>query len=63
MEGMSHEKSEEIAIVRKEAGRFLLATNLVDDEKLTPEEIITNYKNQQSCVRIACRFGREDLDF
>jgi transposase len=63
MEGMSHEKSEEIAIIRKEAGRFILATNLVDDEKLTPEEIITNYKNQQSCVSEACRLGNEDFDF
>ncbi len=62
MEGMGHEKSEEIAIVRKEAGRFILATNLVDNEKLTPEEIITNYKNQQSCER-GFRFLKDPLFF
>jgi Lhr-like helicase len=56
--GMLPQKSEEVARIRKEAGRFILATNLVDDEKLKPEEIITNYKNQQSCVREACRRQR-----
>jgi transposase len=63
MEGVGYEKPEEIEIQKKEAGRFILATNLVDENKLEPEEIITTYKNQQSCVRVACRFGREDLDF
>jgi transposase len=62
MEGISHEKSEDIATTRKEAGRFILATNLVDDEKLTPEEIITNYKNQQSCER-GFRFLKDPLFF
>jgi transposase len=42
MEGVGHEKPEEIEIQRKEAGRFILATNLVDDEKLEPSEILTN---------------------
>jgi transposase len=45
-------------MIKKEAGRFILATNLVEDEKLKPSEIITNYKNQQSCVREACRRQR-----
>jgi transposase len=64
MEGVGYEKPEEIEIQRKEAGRFILATNLVnDDDKLKPEEIITTYKNQQSCVSEACRLGNEDLDF
>lgn len=60
--GASQEKQEEIEIQRKEAGRFILATNLVDDEKLTPEEIITNYKNQQSCER-GFRFLKDPLFF
>ena len=51
MEGEGYEKIEEIKIQIKQAGRFILATNLVDDDKLKPEEIIINYKNQQSCVR------------
>ncbi|MEH1870695.1 MAG: hypothetical protein V7K73_04515 [Nostoc sp.] len=58
IEGVEHQKPEEIERIRKEAGRFILATNLVDDDKLKPEEILTNYKNQQSCVRKACRRQR-----
>jgi transposase len=57
-----HEKLEEIEILRKSAGRFILATNLVDDEKLTPSEIITTYKNQQSCER-GFRFLKDPLFF
>jgi transposase len=63
MEGVGHEKPEEIEIQRKEAGRFILATNLVDNNKLEPEEILTNCKNQQSCVRAACRFGLRGFRF
>jgi len=63
MEGVSHEKSPEIEIRKKEAGRFILATNLVDNgEKLKPEEIITTYKNQQSCER-GFRFLKDPLFF
>lgn len=62
MEGLGHQKSGEIAIIRREAGRFILATNLVDDEKLEPEEIIINYKNQQSCER-GFRFLKDPLFF
>jgi transposase len=62
MSGVGHEKSEEIEIQRKEAGRFILATNLVDKEKLEPEEIITTYKNQQSCER-GFRFLKDPLFF
>ncbi len=62
IEGLAHQKPEEIARIRKEAGRFILATNLVDDEKLKPEEILTNYKNQQSCER-GFRFLKDPLFF
>jgi transposase len=62
MSGLGYEKTEEIEIQRKEAGRFILATNLVGDEKLEPEEIITNYKNQQSCER-GFRFLKDPLFF
>ncbi|MHC5746938.1 MAG: IS1634 family transposase [Nostoc sp.] len=62
MSAASHEKLEEIEIQRKSAGRFVLATNLVDDEKLTPSEIITTYKNQQSCER-GFRFLKDPLFF
>ncbi|BDA75050.1 hypothetical protein CAL7716_092160 [Calothrix sp. PCC 7716] len=63
MEGVGHEKLKEIEIRRREAGRFILATNIVnDDEKLKPEEIITTYKNQQSCER-GFRFLKDPLFF
>ncbi|MHC5747365.1 MAG: IS1634 family transposase [Nostoc sp.] len=62
MEGMSYEKPEEIEIRSKEAGRFILATNLVDDNKLEPSEILKNYKNQQSCER-GFRFLKDPLFF
>lgn len=62
MEGVGHEKPEEIEIQRKQAGRFILATNLVGDEKLEPSEILTNYKNQQSCER-GFRFLKDPLFF
>lgn len=60
--GVGNEKQEEVEIHRKSAGRFILATNLVDDEKLEPEEIIRNYKNQQSCER-GFRFLKDPLFF
>ena len=62
IEGEGYEKIEDIGIQRKQAGRFILATNLVDDDKLKPEEIITNYKNQQSCER-GFRFLKDPLFF
>ncbi len=62
IEGVYHQKLEEIAMIKKEAGRFILATNLVEDEKLKPSEIITTYKNQQSCER-GFRFLKNPLFF
>ncbi len=49
-------------MLKKEAGRFILATNLVENEKLEPSEIIRNYKNQQSCER-GFRFLKDPLFF
>nr|ADO19201.1 transposase [Nostoc flagelliforme str. Sunitezuoqi] len=60
--GVGDEKSSEIEIQIKSAGRFILATNLVDDEKLEPSEIIRNYKNQQSCER-GFRFLKDPIIF
>ncbi len=62
MEGESYEKIGEIEMQRKQVGRFILATNLVNDNKLQPEEIIKNYKNQQSCER-GFRFLKDPLFF
>jgi hypothetical protein len=33
---------------KKELGRFILATNIVDEQKLKPHEILKKYKNQPS---------------
>jgi len=50
--GVGQEITEEIVRRRKETGRFILATNLVDEEdKLDSAEMVTTYKNQQSCER------------
>ena len=57
---IGQEKTEEIARRRKEAGRFILATNLVDKDKLDPAEILTTYKKQQSCER-GFRFLKDPL--
>ncbi|MEO1396920.1 MAG: IS1634 family transposase [Cyanobacteria bacterium J06634_5] len=42
--------ADEAAIERakRKAGRFILATNVVDDPSVTPESILTDYKGQQA---------------
>ena len=42
--------ADEVAIERakRKAGRFILATNVVDDPNVTPETILTDYKGQQA---------------
>jgi transposase len=62
IEGVVHQKSSEIEILKKSAGKFILATNLVEDKKLEPSEILSNYKNQQSCER-GFRFLKDPLFF
>ncbi len=42
-------KTEKIESEKKKAGRFILATNVL--KNLSPSEIITAYKGQQSCER------------
>jgi transposase len=42
---------EEIERRRKEAGRFILATNIESESEITPSEILEIYKNQQGCER------------
>ena len=42
-------KSKKIKEEKKKAGRFILATNVL--ENLSPSEILTAYKGQQSCER------------
>ena len=47
---------------RNQAGRFVLATNLLDDELWPNEAILQEYKNQQSCER-GFRFLKDPLFF
>lgn len=45
------------------AGRFILATNILDENLLTSDAMISEYKAQQSCVHEVCRLGKGDLVF
>ncbi len=53
-------KSEKIESEKKKAGRFILATNVL--KNLSPSEILTAYKGQQSCER-GFRFLKDPLFF
>ncbi len=53
-------KSKQIEEEEKKAGRFILATNVLED--LTPSEILTAYKGQQSCEG-GFRFFKDPLFF
>ena len=43
-----------VKIAYLSAGRFVLATNVLDEESLSNDEMISKYKEQQSCVSEAC---------
>lgn len=49
--GQAQVNSEEIERRKKEAGRFILATNIESESEMTPAEILEIYKNQQGCER------------
>ncbi|MBE9048744.1 IS1634 family transposase [Pleurocapsales cyanobacterium LEGE 10410] len=53
-------KSDKIESEKKKAGRFILATNVL--ENLSPSDILTAYKGQQSCER-GFRFLKDPLFF
>ncbi len=44
-------KSDVVEAERRQAGRFILATNVLDNNQLNPDEMIAKYKNQQSSER------------
>ena len=46
----------------KQAGRFILATNVLEQDLLNSAEILSNYKNQQSCER-GFRFLKDPVFF
>ena len=51
-----------VALLRNQAGRFILATNLLDEQLWPNETILQEYKNQQSCER-GFRFLKAPLFF
>ena len=51
-----------IEIARKRAGRFVLATNVLDEEVLSNDEVLIEYKGQQSSER-GFRFLKDPLFF
>ena len=53
-------KSEKIESEKKKAGRFILATNVL--KNLSPSDILTAYKGQQSCER-GFKFLKDPLFF
>lgn len=53
---------EVIEIARRRAGRFILATNILDEKTLPNDEVLTEYKGQQSSER-GFRFLKDPLFF
>ncbi len=51
-----------IEIARRRAGRFILATNVLDEKNLPNDEVLTEYKGQQSSER-GFRFLKDPLFF
>lgn len=51
-----------VAAQRNQAGRFVLATNLLDDKQWSNDTVLQEYKNQQSCER-GFRFLKDPLFF
>jgi transposase len=43
------ENSEVIERKKRSTGRFILATNILEEKEITSAEILLNYKNQQGC--------------
>ena len=51
-----------IEIAQRQAGRFILATNVLDEKILPNDEVLTEYKGQQSSER-GFRFLKDPLFF
>ena len=51
-----------IELCQRRAGRFILATNILEDGVLTPDEILSKYKEQQ-CTERGFRFLKDPLFF
>lgn len=56
--GILKEDSAKIDVISKTKGRFIIATNELDENQLTSQELLQNYKGQQSVER-GFRFLKE----
>lgn len=59
-QGVIEKKAEIIKAETERAGRFIIATNVLDKENLSAEEMLDEYKAQQSCKR-GFRFIKDPL--
>ena len=58
---LKYEENKEIIELEKtKCGRFILATKIMDNKELVGEEMLCQYKNQQSCER-GFRFLKDPL--
>ena len=55
-------KEEVVALARRRAGRFVLATNVLESKNLGEEEMLCEYKGQQSTER-GFRFLKDPMFF
>jgi transposase len=53
---------EAVTLLPNQAGRFILATNLLDDRLWSNQTVLQEYKNQQSCER-GFRFLKDPIFF
>lgn len=56
------QKADKVKTQRQRAGKFILATNVLDADSLSAEQTLTEYKNQQSTER-GFRFLKDPLFF
>ncbi|MGH2415906.1 MAG: IS1634 family transposase, partial [Microcystaceae cyanobacterium] len=62
LQGILTLKENVVALARTKAGRFVLATNVLEDKDLTEEQMLSEYKGQQGAER-GFRFLKEPLFF
>ena len=51
IKGQIERESQEIEKRKKATGRFIVATNILDETEIKPAEILKNHKNQQGCEK------------
>ncbi|NEN94577.1 MAG: IS1634 family transposase [Moorea sp. SIO3I7] len=62
LQGTLTVKEEVVALARTRAGRFVLATNVLESKQLSPDQLLCQYKGQQSTER-GFRFLKDPMFF